>query len=402
MATLNRRVLVCGLALWVAPVCLAGDDAVDRERISALLDSMEQAVLAADVEGYMKHVADEDRHFVREQRYWANDLPKNTPASFDLVLGEGELRVSGDRAVGPVVMTWAMRKPSGEPRRPRELAFDAAFVRRGESWRWAGEEWLVHEGEGVRVLYDEGLDEVAKTVAEAFPEVRSTVEELFALKVPPPQQIKLYATMKHLQGSITLSYTDGLSGWNEPGESVKILIGRRSTAESLRPLLAHEFGHVCTFEMGEASNLMPWWVLEGVAEFSSAAMRADTDGPIPRSRRAIQTVAKSGGLAAWDELTTFGEVKPQRQALVYSQGHDMIQFISEQFGRKGLVAWLSAMANGISLDDATRRVMSMSFAELDAKWREAVAPPPEPESDATAGGTPGPKPRTTRPFRKPS
>ncbi len=387
--------LVSAWALWAAPVCF-GDDAA-RAGVAALLDSMEAAVLAADVEGYMKLVADDDRHFVREQRYWANDLPKNTPASFELALGEGELRVAGDRAVGEVTMTWAMRKPSGEPRRPRDLTFDAAFVRRGESWRWAGEEWLVREGEGVRVLYDEGLDGVAEIVADIFPDVRATVEELFDLRVPPPQQIKLYATMKHLQASITLSYTDGLSGWNEPGESVKILTGRRSTADSLRPLLAHEFGHVCTFQMGEASNQMPWWVLEGVAEFSSEAMRADREGQEPRSRRAMQTLAKSGGLAAWDELTTFGEVKPERQALVYSQGHDMIQFISEQFGRKGRVAWLSAMAVGASLDHATRRALSMSFAELDAKWREALAPPQQQEAEVT----PAPKPRPTRPFRKP-
>ena len=35
-------------------------------------------------------------------------------------------------------------------------------------------------------------------------------------------------------------------------------------------------------------------------------------------------------------------------------------------------AWASVMAKGKTLDEATREVLGMSFAELDEKWRASL------------------------------
>ncbi len=184
------------------------------------------------------------------------------------------------------------------------------------------------------------------------------------------QEVKIYPTMKHLQQSIYLSYTDGLSGWNEPGEAIKLLTRPTSSSRGLRSLLAHEYGHVATFELGPKANDMPWWILEGVAELS--AERFVGAGKGKEADAAVIRWHDSEKLADWKDLTDFHTVPGSLQHNVYKQGHHMMAFISDEFGKDARNQWMREMSNGKSIDEATRAVMHMSFDDLDAKWRAAV------------------------------
>ncbi|MEI7657235.1 MAG: hypothetical protein WCK33_04145 [Phycisphaerae bacterium] len=346
-----------------------------RFEIESVLRDMAAACIAGDADGYLRHVAPEDHEFFNEQKYFANDLRKK-PASEcswkigDLVEREGS-------ATGPLTLEWTM--PGAKP---RSVTYDARFVRAEDGWRFAGETWERHEGPGVLVLHDPGLDELAARVVQAFGDVRSHVQEGFKLADAPlasrTQKVKLYGSMKHLQASICLSYVDGLSGWNEPGESIKLLTSPRSSVASLRMLLAHEFGHVATFELGPKANSMPWWVLEGVAELSAEQWGRTPEG-------AVKAWAKAGRLAKWEDITDFETVEGKWRGHVYTQGHHMLGYVSERFGREGRVAWLTSMARGKSIDEAAKEALSMSFSELDAAWRATLPAKDEPAAAAEKG-----------------
>jgi hypothetical protein len=58
----------------------------------------------------------------------------------------------------------------------------------------------------------------------------------------------------------------------------------------------------------------------------------------------------------------------------------MLGFISERFGRDRRNAWLAAMAQGQSLDEASRSALDQPFAEVDRAWRESLSAAPRPES----------------------
>jgi hypothetical protein len=226
-------------------------------------------------------------------------------------------------------------------------------------------------------MYDEGLEASGEDALKGFALVREHVETGFKLndkELPKrTQKIKLYGSMRHLQLSICLSYENGLGGWNEPNEPIKLLVGRGGKSGGLRNVIAHEYGHVATFELGPTSNLMPWWILEGVADLSAEKYSG-------KGGQFIERQAKAGKLAPWEELADFETVKPQYQTYVYQQGHHMLGYISDRWGRDPRVAWLTLMANGKSLDDATREALGMSFAQLDQEWR-ATLPAAEPKQD---------------------
>jgi hypothetical protein len=181
------------------------------------------------------------------------------------------------------------------------------------------------------------------------------------------QEVKIYRSMRHLQESIYLSYTDPLGGWNEPGESIKILAGA-SEGRDQSPVLSHEYGHVCTFEFGPKTSDMPWWVLEGVAELSAEFYTDDAESVDFLCR----SWAKRGHLAPWDDMADFRKTEKKWMTHVYKQGHHMLGYISEKWGRAGRNSWLRAMANGKTIDEATKEVMGMPFSDLDAQWRASL------------------------------
>ena len=330
--------------------------------IESTLESMQAAVLAGDPDAYLAHVATADPVLLKEQANWAADLKLHVPVAFDLAIDD--LEVTGPWAEGELAMTWTMENVD-----ERRVVYRVGFAEADDgTWQYAGEVWEQVPGKGVIALCADGLQEAAQTAVDVFPEVRAHVEEGFELKVPGVQQIKLYRSMRHLQASIYLSYVDPLAGWNEPGESIKILARRRTSAEGLRVLLAHEFGHVATFVLGDKASAMPWWVLEGVADLSAEGFSRDRS----RTDSLVRSWAQAGTLAPWDEITDFRKTPQKWMMHVYKQGQQFVGYVSDRYGRAGRNAWLAAMARGATLDEATEQALGISFEELDADWRATL------------------------------
>lgn len=421
----------------------------DRAAVLTVLSEMEKAVLAADSPAYLTHVDRADPIFLKEQENWAADLKLHVPTTFALTIAEPDdeksdipkARFDDDagRATFELVMEWTITV-GGEDQGgravkeySRNVSFPAVFVRRDGKWLYAGEDWVTVKSGGQAAAattsdpapapspsptaagadattpsdtpavplsnapnscrFFAGFEDTAESVVAVLPEVRAHVDAGFENPVAHEQEVKVYPTMRHLQASIYLSYVDSLSGWNEPGESIKLLASRRSNRDGLRQLLAHEYGHVATFELGPRANDIPWWVLEGVAELSAErfvvrrAGRGDDDagGPTPTGRgedadAVVRRWSDSDRLVAWNDLTDFRKVSPSHMRNVYKQGQHMLGYISERFGRTKRNAWLRAMAQGASLDDATKSALGRTFAELDSQWHADLKQPSDSNS----------------------
>ncbi len=412
-----------------------------KAAVESVLQSMEAAVLAGDAEAYLAHVDGRDAVFQQEQRMWAADLKRHVPEKFSLrIVDPAERKAneaasapaagateaskpapaaaddpadhphefSAERAVFELEMSWEITVPlaDGEKGEPdhldRTVSYPVEFRRTGDRWLYCGERWVEvriaaeesdsaepDDAEAVRppapekaaastrenvVLCFPGFEEVARRIAAVLPEVRAHVDEGFGQEVPHAQVVKIYPTMRHLQSSIYLSYVDGLSGWNEPKEAIKVLVRPNTSRASLRSLLAHEYGHVATFEFGPKATDIAWWALEGVAELSAEGFRRR--GGRPTADR-VKKWAEEGKLAEFASITDFRNTPRQFMGHVYTQGHHMVGYISDRFGRAKRNGWFRAMANRASIDDATREVLGLAggFAQLDTEWRGGLSTP---------------------------
>lgn len=384
------RVLAIAAALLVSPITQASQADVER-----VLKEMQDAVLAGDARAYLRRVSTADTQFRIEQDRWAADLERHRPIAFTLALAQPApdsadadhpSDFGDDLARCQILMSWTMPGlGDGGTNLTRTLRLPVRFVREQDEtsgqrrWVFAGEDWLAAEslrevqGEAVpashraRALFMPGYENLGQRVLSEMPVVRSRVHEGLERTVDRVQSVKLYPSQRHLQASISLSYVEPLGGWNEPGESIKLVASARTPPATLRVLLAHEYAHVVCFEMGAPMSGAPWWVLEGVAELASQAV----GGPSPDAR--VIEWAKSGELRAFDELADFKAVPPELHKHVYKQGHHMVSFISDRFGRRGRNNWLSAMGSGKTLHEATRQTLGVSFDELDRQWRAGLS-----------------------------
>lgn len=326
--------------------------------------------MLADPAAYLELIDQSDPQFMQEQTMWAADLDANTPEFFEMTIGES-LTLDPDGARCKVTLAWTMPNAA-----TREISYPALFTLANDGWRYAGEDWSAHQIEKLRVLYfEDELLPVAQTIGAVFPEIRERIDTVFDAKLDHLQTVKLYSSMRHLQASIYLSYTEALDGWNEPGESIKIRARAKTSQRGLRPLLAHEYGHVAMFAMGDHATQIPWWAQEGVAQLAADAN--------PDS--AVQRWAKSDKLLDWSLMADFRKTDPKHFKYVYTQGHHMVAFVREQHGDQAWVNWIRSMAQGSSLDQSTLDNLQLSFEDLDRQWRDSlpkpVAQPQDPQDE---------------------
>lgn len=363
-----QAILLAAVVVLAQPAPPSRDDAASG--VPLLLAKMAEAVLSADAERYLSLVDPTEPEFAKEQENWAKDFVERPTAAFALDL-DGGLLVEvdgGNAAIGTLTVRWQM------PERPeRTIRHAARFTNRDGTWLYAGEAWkrvASNDGSNIALYLDDALRDVAVNVVELLPEVREHVNAGFETPLDHVQVVKIYGEMEHLQASIFLSYEDALGGWNEPGESIKILATPRSPARQLRVLLAHEYGHVATFSMGDRATEIPWWVAEGAAELA-AERYSGRSGPEGVDRM-IRQLAEQGGLAEWDMLSDFRNTRPEHGMLVYKQGQHMLGYVSGRFGRSVRNQWIARMTRGQSLDEATRGAFGMTFADLDRDWRASL------------------------------
>ena len=361
----------------------SGAMAAPPDDVIALTEQMSEAVLAGDPDAYLALVDDSDPQFFQEQRMWAADLLRVTPDRFEIEIEVRDVEVVGDEAWAEVRQVWSLPDDFGLE---SFVEYPMQFVRTDDEWKFAGRRWEVLDGPGVRVFYPAWERDGAAAIVEKWPDIISAVHAdlLGSETAPPPDamatpvHVKLYDSQDTLKESISLSYRMNLGGWNEPGESIKLDASVGHAREGVGSVLAHEYAHAVMFAMGDESKHVPWWVSEGVAEFTSDRFAGKRDQVYAQMRERM----RRGRIVKWSALQTYDPHTTRFISPAYSQGHMMLVYIADRFGSDAMRAWLTAMCEGASLEDATSEHLGITFDQLDDDWRESYDVEFEPDDGA--------------------
>lgn len=369
--------------------------AATSKEIAAVLTAMGHAVVAGDIDAYLKHISPRSPYFLVEQREWAKDLAKadTKPSAFSATIVEAssletrELAMIGEGGkpgkvetvqawIGEVRFEYTMptEGPAKVPSKSVNLSFLVMFLKNHatSAWQYAGEALESLNTTNAIIYYPRGYQAPAKQIAEGFPQAKAHDDEFFGAKIDRVEEIRLFDRRDVLQFSVypSMFQTDiTLSGWSEPGQSIKFLTNYARDVKGWKAAFAHEYGHVDTWELGPKASDMPWWVQEGIAELAAE----EFTGGRERMDRVMIRWHKNGELAAWDLISDYRNTPLNKRLHPYHQGQHMVGFISDTFGAEKRKAWLSAMATGTPFAEATPKTLGLTFAELDAKWREHVA-----------------------------
>jgi hypothetical protein len=366
--------VVLSLVLLLADTSGVSEAALAEAGVRRTIAAMESAAARADSGAYMALVDTADAVFAEEQRKWARDLRTRPVASIDLRTDTPPRPDPDGFWTVPLTVAWTL--PGADEL--RAITYDARFRPVGlpdGAWLYAGRVWDErHEG-GVRIMIHPGDPngaEMADYLAERVGPIRESVEAELEAVLSAEPTIKIYPDMASLQASIALSYTDSLGGWNEPGESIKLLGRPGFAGPRMEPTVAHELGHAVSFEYGPHVITAPWWVLEGIAEIAGDPFRTrPLDQAAPR-------LARRGELIDFARLSDFRGEAMNYGRQVYTQGRSMLAYIGGRWDRTTRNNWIRAMARGETLDQATRSVLGLGFEDLDRDWRAWLLESPDP------------------------
>jgi len=333
---------------------------------------MQAAVLSGDSGAYMAQIDTDDPKFATEQRAWITDLSRHPVSEFRIEpLQELITGITGLAGMMHIRFHWTLQKDQIE----RSIEFNALFSPMSDEfdgpWLFSGRGWEIKldDGSGLRVLADRKHKELAANVLEIAPGIQRSIEKNLKLTLSEPLAIKIYPTVQELQYSIAPGYINMLSGWNEPGESIKIL-GRSSiSAERISSLLAHEIGHAVSFEYGPEIINAPWWSLEGISELVADEYRSTSTKN--REISIAKQVAR-GDRRSWEQLSDFKGEALDHSMYVYAQGWSMVRHITQRYGKRARNDWFKAMGHGASVQEATLKVLKISFDDLDRQWESEM------------------------------
>jgi len=357
--------------------------------ISRTLARMEQAVLAGDRDGYLANVWTGNTTLYVEQFRWAQDWVEHPLSVFDLSISALDAPAGATEARARLTITWTQRDQDSSG----GATLSVVFIRDGERWLYGGEDWQVIELDGIRLYYfansltDNRAE--AETLAGDLPDIHARLTALFGFKPAEVLKIRLYESAATLQTVTRLSQAR-LTTWNRPGEAIKLTLGPSNTAPR-PPDVAREVARWLLYcldakaqRSGGEETLIPWWLVEGFAEYGAMQFR-----PVSQQNRMIGRIAALAAvpqpagqrLFAWDELAdrdTFAAAQPalgppQAFELARDQSATLVYFIGEQFGIQARRQWLEAVSNGQWLDEATEDHLGQSFAALDEAWRAWLA-----------------------------
>lgn len=347
-------------------------DSVQAMRVQQVVETMQSSLERLDSGGFMAQINPSDPVLMTEHRAWFAELSVSPVNDLLISLDQDEPIILQDdgSVVAPMNITWQVPSEDKQRRYDMSARFEPIGSSEGQ-WHFAGRAWEIAltDTPGVRIYCDQKHEKIALLALERVPEIRNRIAQ--DMGIDPGKGdlhevvVKIYPRMNELQASIYPSYIAGISGWNEPGESIKILGRNKMEQDRLDPLLAHEIGHAVSFEYGPVINLAPWWSLEGVAEVAAGLFRDSWD----RKNTRIAKLAQRNDLRDWPLLADFKGEAVNHAMHVYLQGWSMIDYIDRTFGKDARNAWFTRLGQGETLDQATSTVMHMSFDRLDAQWR---------------------------------
>lgn len=333
------------------------------QAIGEVASAMQNAVRAGDSNAYLSHVWAGDPGFRREQERWAHDINHHAPKAFSLTLDLEHVTINDSLASTDVTWNWT------SDGLPQSLTFPGTFFRiitdGGERWMYAGEKFSSRGGyrENIYALDDDR--DFQRAVGRAMRDVRRHVERGMGERIDRMVPIRIYPNEKHLAFSQGLTRHESHPSHIDPAQPIKLVVDNEIEDDALKADLARRFAMLTLYEIGSHADQMPWWIASGLCEFAAEKFEDDLDA----NMEMVRTRLKAGGLTVFAKLDDFGPLSDEQRTLAVETGHNLLGYVADSYTREQRQEWVRKLANGVTLDTATRDVFGVSADDLEDQWK---------------------------------
>ncbi|MCC6498657.1 MAG: hypothetical protein IT313_00170 [Anaerolineales bacterium] len=197
-----------------------------------------------------------------------------------------------------------------------------------------------------------------------------------------PIDIYIFANTNDLRDAILYepSWTGGQAF---PEQDIVILGISRDDLVWGRDSIVHELTHVLVGHLTfSCLGDVPTWLNEGLAVFSEGELDS-------ASQQQLDDAVKDNTLLSLRSLSAgFSEVS-DKAYLSYSQSFSVVKFLVETYGQAKMTELLTALRDGLTIDEALRQTYNFNVEGLEDEWRAAIGAQPRAVSaQPTAQPTP--------------
>jgi hypothetical protein len=141
----------------------------------------------------------------------------------------------------------------------------------------------------------------------------------------------------------------------------------KEVTPQIRAVLHHEYAHVVVFELTRGN--CPYWLNEGIAEMFGRKQ-------FSQQMTELDSAARKKSFADFKKLeSSFGSLSASEANLAYQQSYSLVNYLVTAYGWHRVTRILTALGDGMNLDDALAEAFkdySLSYDALLREWRESI------------------------------
>lgn len=234
-------------------------------------------------------------------------------------------------------------------------------------------EWRVLKTEHFDIYYYPEMKDLAERGAHIAEESYKLFEQQFNHNVQSRIPLIFYSSHLHFQQTnVTPGFIpEGVGGFFEFLKG-RVVIPYNGSMWEFRHVIRHELVHVFMHSKVNRilvdhrlaqDHLPPLWFVEGLAELWS----------IPSTREDVQGEMVMRDAVVSNYLVPLNDIdKIAGTYLMYKEGQNILQFISERYGEEKILLFLENFWKSTSFEDVFKLTIGKNYKEFDEEWTYAL------------------------------
>ncbi|MGD8984475.1 MAG: peptidase MA family metallohydrolase [Desulfobacteraceae bacterium] len=215
----------------------------------------------------------------------------------------------------------------------------------------------------VIVLFDEPLRVAAEEAATLYPLLKKELENTLARPVnfrPTVVLIKESETFQRTAG------TNLIVAFAIPEKNLMVIDYSKTRKDpfSIETTMKHELCHLLLHNYIKEGNL-PKWLDEGVCQWVSDGI---SEIIMTQKRSVLDEAILSGRYISIRALTGRFPRDERYLVLAYEESKSLVEYMISSFGKEAVLSVLNYLEEGVEVDEALLRGLSISLDELESRW----------------------------------
>ena len=227
---------------------------------------------------------------------------------------------------------------------------------------WAQETGVI-ETDDITVVFERPLKNGAEEIVALYPRIKSELEKALDWLVDFRPTVILVSNQERFQ---EMAGSNLVVAYALPQRGLIVLDYSRINADpfSLGTILKHELCHLLLHNRIQSGNL-PRWLDEGVSQWVSDGI---AEILMNRDKSVLPTAVLSKKYISIDRLHDSFPQDRKSLLLAYEESKSLVEYISNEYGRDGILDILKQLRDGHDVDAAIVNSLSISISELESNW----------------------------------